>query len=150
VLLLWFVLYAFQAAGTIVLIVFMYTAASHARDLRLPARLTPIWAVFGWIVPVVNLWFPYWVLRDCLPPQETKQRNLLLRWWVLQILSYLFVFIVLIARWANPLLGALFIAGEAGYAFLQASSGTRAIARICKTHETLVSALVAPGPYQVR
>jgi hypothetical protein len=145
-----FVVDALQTASTIVLMVFMYNAASHARDLRLPARLTPVWGVLGWIVPVVNLWFPYWVLRDCLPPHETRGRNLALRWWLLQIFSFVPVAVVLIGRWANPLLGVLFIAGEVVYAVWQASSGSAAVDRICKSHEDLTSALVAPVVNQVR
>lgn len=141
---------ALQTAATVVLMVFMYNAASHARDLGLPARLTPVWAVLGWIVPVVNLWFPYWVLRDCLPPHETRGRDLALRWWLFQIFSFVPLVAVLIACWVNPLLGVVFIAGEVVYAVLQACSGCAAVDRICRSHEELTSALVAPGMNQVR
>lgn len=114
------------------------------------ARLSPVWAILGWIVPVVNIWFPYWVLRDCFPPHETNKRDLVLRWWLLQIFSFLIVMAVVIGRWVNPLVGALFIVVDAVYAVVHARSGSQAIARMCKWHEALTEALFAPDAGQVR
>jgi hypothetical protein len=37
--------------------------------------------VGSWFVPVVNYWFPYMALRDCLPPGHAH-RPWVLQWWV--------------------------------------------------------------------
>jgi hypothetical protein len=138
------VFYAFALAWNIVLIVFMYSAASHARDLGLPARLSPVWAVLGWIVPVVNLWFPYWVLRDCLPPRHAEHDDPALRFWLLFVFSFVLDVLVAIGRWVDPLLGALLLAAAAGYAVVEARAGSRALDRICESHEALTAALAQP------
>lgn len=74
-------------AAIIVLMVWTYRAAGHARALGLPARRSLGWGVAGWIVPVVNFWFPYQALRDCLPPPDRDTRRLVLRWWLLYVLG---------------------------------------------------------------
>jgi len=78
---------AVGVAAEILLIVWTYRAAVHARRLGLPARLSPVWAVLGWIIPVVDLWFPYWVLADCLAPGDRHRRAIVLRWWLLHLLG---------------------------------------------------------------
>jgi hypothetical protein len=138
---LYVVFSAFTLGWTIVLMVFLYSAATHARNLGLPARLTPIWAVLGWIVPVVNLWFPYWVLRDCLPSRSGESGDLALRYWLFYVFSFVIFFVVIIGRAINPLLGAILLAVSVGYAFLEGHTGSRALERINKSHKELTAQL---------
>ncbi len=35
----------------------------------------------SWFVPVVNYWFPYQAIRDCLAPED-PHRGLVLQWWL--------------------------------------------------------------------
>ena len=44
--------------------IWLYRAAGLARKAGLSARRDPVWAILGFIVPVVNFWFPYQVARD--------------------------------------------------------------------------------------
>jgi hypothetical protein len=37
--------------------------------------------VGSWFVPVINYWFPYQAVRDCLPPDD-PHRPLILQWWL--------------------------------------------------------------------
>jgi hypothetical protein len=120
--------------------VFMYNAATHARNLGLPARLSPVWAALGWIVPIVNLWFPYWVLRDCLPPRSAERDDLALRYWLLYVFSFVLLSLVIIGRAVNPLFGALVLAASLVYAVLEAHTGSSALERINKTHRELSAA----------
>jgi len=55
-------------------LVWQYRAASTARLLGLPAVHSAGLGVAGWFIPVVNLWFPYQALRDCLPPGHPDVR----------------------------------------------------------------------------
>lgn len=74
------------AVGTVAIVllaVWMYRAAVHARRLGLPARRSAVWAWLAWMIPVVNFWFPYQVIRDCLPPSDGDGRRRVLRWWLL-------------------------------------------------------------------
>jgi hypothetical protein len=51
-------------------LIWQHDAAKVARRLGYPARRSPGLGVGAWFIPVVNLWFPYQALRDCLPPQH--------------------------------------------------------------------------------
>ncbi|HEY3259409.1 MAG TPA: DUF4328 domain-containing protein, partial [Pseudonocardiaceae bacterium] len=63
------------------LIIWAHRCATTAAALRFPAQREPVWAVIGWIVPVVNFWFPYQSMRDCLPPDHPARPDVL-RWWL--------------------------------------------------------------------
>lgn len=52
----------------VLVLIWQYRAASTARLLSLPAAHSAGLGVGSWFIPVVNLWFPYQALRDCLPP----------------------------------------------------------------------------------
>jgi hypothetical protein len=58
-----------------------HRCATTAAALRIPAARAPFWAIVGWIVPVINLLFPYQSVRDCLPPDHPGRRDVLL-WWL--------------------------------------------------------------------
>src|SRR5699024_9712926 len=51
-------------------------------------RRSPHWAVLGWIVPVVNLWFPYQVVADASRGVGSRVRTFW-PWWLAWLgLSY--------------------------------------------------------------
>jgi len=55
-------------------------AAIAADKVGYPARRQPNWAFWGFIVPVVNLWFPYLSAVDCFAPGDPRRR-LAGHWW---------------------------------------------------------------------
>lgn len=63
----------------LLMLTWLFQVASVAQRLGLPARRSPGWA-YGYFVPVVNLWFPYQVARDCLPPGHPS-RSMVGWWW---------------------------------------------------------------------
>lgn len=70
----------------IVFLIWQYRAATTARALGYPARRSPALGAWSWIIPVVNLWFPYQAIRDLLPPGHAL-RHLVLRTWLCYICS---------------------------------------------------------------
>src|SRR5947209_5148729 len=66
--------------GLVAVIMWTMRAVNVARNLRYPAKRTPGWAVAGWLVPIVNLWFPYQAVRDCLAPDNPERRTVK-QWW---------------------------------------------------------------------
>lgn len=46
-----------------------------------PHRRSEVWAVLGWVVPVVSLWFPYQVVADALSSLRGRSKALLPVWW---------------------------------------------------------------------
>jgi hypothetical protein len=77
--------YLTQLAGllslalVIVRIVWLYRAAQTARDLGLAARRDPLPAAIGWIVPIINLWWPYQGVTDLFPAHQRPDRRI--AWW---------------------------------------------------------------------
>lgn len=59
----------------VVFLVWQHRAAGNARRLGYPARVSPGLGVGGWFIPVVNFWYPFWALRDCLPPDHPRRRG---------------------------------------------------------------------------
>jgi len=68
-------------AALVISLVWQHRAASAARALGLPGRLSPTWGVGSWFVPVIDLWFPYRALVDCLAPGDPNRR-VILRYWL--------------------------------------------------------------------
>ncbi|MEZ5171162.1 MAG: DUF4328 domain-containing protein [Acidimicrobiia bacterium] len=80
----------------IVFLVWFYRALTFAADAGLPAKRTPGWGVAGFIIPIVNFWFPYRSAVDALPAGHPALPHVL-RWWLLWIASSLLVIFVIVA-----------------------------------------------------
>jgi hypothetical protein len=70
----------------VVFLVWQFRAAKTARALGYPARRSPALGAWSWVIPVVNLWFPYQAMRDLLPPGHAV-RSLVLRTWLCYVLT---------------------------------------------------------------
>lgn len=68
------------AAVSVVFFIWQYNAASTARALGYRARVSPGLGVGSWFIPVVNLWFPYRALADCLPQHHPLRARALGAW----------------------------------------------------------------------
>lgn len=45
-----------------------------------PHRRSSMWTLLGWVVPIINLWFPYQVVADLVRAFDARVRGLLV-WW---------------------------------------------------------------------
>ncbi len=77
----YFILGLVAIAALILTLVWQHRAASAARALGYPSEYSPAWGVGSWFVPVVNLWFPYQAIRNCLPAGD-PHRRVVLQWWL--------------------------------------------------------------------
>ena len=78
----WFYLLGLVAiAAIVVTLIWQHRAASAARALGFPTTHSPGWGVGSWFVPVINFWFPYQAIRDCLPPDDPNRAHIL-QWWL--------------------------------------------------------------------
>jgi hypothetical protein len=83
----WFFLLGLVGAAAIVVtLIWQHRAASAARALGYPTTHSPGWGVGSWFVPIVNLWFPYQAIRDCLPPGDPNRAHIL-QWWLAYMLG---------------------------------------------------------------
>jgi hypothetical protein len=80
----------FMLAVEIFLMVWLYNAAKIGQRLGMRQRLSPGWAIGGFFVPVVNLWFPYWVAADLLPEGDPARPTVGWWWglWLAQIVPF--------------------------------------------------------------
>ncbi|MCW2527776.1 MAG: Protein of unknown function (DUF2510)/Domain of unknown function [Pseudonocardiales bacterium] len=86
-------------------------AATFARRAGLPARRDPMWAILGFIIPVVNFWYPYQVARDIFPAGHPGRR-LVAQWWTLWLaLPVVAVLLYVTAYFSTAVAVGLAIAG---------------------------------------
>jgi len=71
-------------AVQILFIVWCYKTTTVARELGIPARRSPVWAVGAWFIPVLNLWWPYQSVTDAVP-HDDPARGDVRGWWALWI-----------------------------------------------------------------
>ena len=70
-----------------------YQAARSGAALGLPQRREPGWALAGWLVPVINLWFPVQSVRRFVPDDALTPR--LWWWWAARIVETVLAWSVL-------------------------------------------------------
>jgi hypothetical protein len=87
---------AFSIALQVFRILWLHRAAITARELGFHLRREPIWSALGWIIPVVNFWFPYQGVTDLFPEHERPDRRIAW-WWASSIVAALVPFAALAA-----------------------------------------------------
>jgi hypothetical protein len=121
----------------VLLLMWQFRAAETARMLNLPARRSPALGVGSWFIPVVNLWFPYQAIRDCLPPDDPGRRTVVRMWAFLIATIVMDLAAAVTALVGSPIaivLAVVVLALAAGFAF-QAS---QAVVLIGEAHYRLM------------
>jgi hypothetical protein len=82
---------------SILFVVWFYRARINAERHGYPQRRARGWAFWGWIVPIVNLWFPFQIMGDIwragLPAEQRRETAWLpALWWTCWLLSGLGIF----------------------------------------------------------
>jgi hypothetical protein len=75
-----------------VFLVWLYHASRNAGQSGYPQRRSAGWAIGGWFVPVISLWFPYQVVADIWraaqpPERRTRTPWLVVAWWTCWLLA---------------------------------------------------------------
>lgn len=124
-------------AAQVVFIVWFAKAATNAERLALPHARSPIWAILGFFVPIVNFWFPYQVARDLIPPGDPRRR--IAAWWWGCYLGQVTVSIVcaVISFWDVPMAVLVAVFGCA-LPILTALKARELITAVSDSHSGLV------------
>lgn len=118
--------------------IWLYRAAKFARNAGLPARRDPVWAVLGFIIPIVNFWFPYQLAADSFAHGDPRRR-LAGWWWTWYLISIAFALAVAIASAFSTAAGVIVaVLGAAVYA-LSATYAWRMIAAVGAAHGELLA-----------
>ena len=124
-------------ASQILFIIWLYRAATLARRAGLPARRSTLWAWLGFLVPIVNFWFPYQVARDTVPAGDPARRTVRLWWtcWLLQGAGLIIIVVISYFSRSGALLTALVFCAVAG---LAASYGCTTVNAVLAAHRRML------------
>jgi hypothetical protein len=121
----------------ILFLMWFYKAATIARDAGLKASLRPGWAIGGFLVPIINLWFPYLVARDLFPRGHPAQR-IVMQWWICFILASLSYSVAVVAVFFSVPVAVVMASIAAGWIIASAVKGRQMIAEVGRVHADLV------------
>jgi hypothetical protein len=88
-----FLMLPLEIVGLVFLLTFQHRAATTAKALGIPQRLSPTFGVVGWFIPLGQLVLPWMAWRDLLPRTHPSRSTvtalwlLLLAWNVTSILA---------------------------------------------------------------
>jgi hypothetical protein len=124
-------------AVEVIFLIWFYKAATVAAQAGLPARRSPAWAVIGWIIPIVNFWFPYQSAIDMLPPGHPA-RHRVNRWWALYLTMSFSTLVPPLASLASTGVGLALALLVAVLAFAAAAAARSVIDEITRAHAELL------------
>ncbi len=119
-------------------LLWQHRAATTARRLGLPAVHSVGLGVGSWFIPVVNLWFPYQALRDCLPPDHPDRRTVG-RLWTCFIALIVVTPIADVLMWVGTPVALVFAAATVAFGVGFALSGIRTVRAVTAAHQRLVT-----------
>jgi hypothetical protein len=124
--------------AAILFLVWIYRAAQVARDAGLPARRSPGLVVLSFVIPIVNLWWPYQSTCDLLPEGHPVRQHVR-RWWALWLVTSLGGIGTFVAAFLGDVALAV-VAGATGVAALLAAVAARlVVAEIVDAHSRLIA-----------
>jgi hypothetical protein len=128
---------ALLAAGVLFLIWF-YRAAALAASSGLPARRSPALATVSFIIPILNLWWPYQSTCDLLP-QDHPGRPAVRRWWLLWIGFYVASLAIMVTAFQNEIALSITTGVAFVLALLAAIAGRVVVAEVMDAHDQLLA-----------
>jgi len=128
----------------VLLMLWSHRVATIGRNLHYPARRSPVWAAAGWLLPIVNIWFPYRSIRDSLAPGNPDQ-HLVGRWWGCYIASTYWVIPVFAVGVASPALALAIALPGVVTALLSARFGFSVVDAVLADHTAGIGRALGPG-----
>ncbi len=122
----------------VLVLIWQYRAATTARLCNLPAARSPGLGVGSWFIPVVNFWFPYQALRDCLPPGHADRR-VVNRMWACFISVLIVNTVTEVLAWTGNRAGFAFAAIALALGVGFALYGVRTVRSITASHRQLLT-----------
>jgi hypothetical protein len=121
----------------VLFLVWFHRAANTGWSSGMPARRGPMLATLSFLIPIINLWWPYQSTLDMVPADD-PQRGVIRRWWALWLLGTLCgVSIYPVAAIATET-AARVVAGVGAVVIIAAAFAARAMVEyVTTTHEQL-------------
>jgi hypothetical protein len=134
----------FQLAGVVVLavavlfLIWFYRAAVLAVASGLHARRSPLLATFSFIIPVLNVWWPYQSTLDLLP-ESHPGRAVVRRWWSLCVGFWIGFFATFAAAFQPVVVLAITTGVTVVLALLAAVAARSVVAEVMDAHDSLLA-----------
>ena len=130
-------------AVSVLFLLWFYRAASTGWASGLPARRSPMLSTLSFIIPVLNLWWPYQAAMDMVPAGD-ERRVVIQRWWALWLFATLCGLLIYPAQAIFDATAARVVAGVGAAAMVGAAFAARAVVQyVTATHEQLDQAAAA-------
>ena len=130
---------AVGVVASVLFLIWFVRSATNARALGLPARRSPAAGVAGFMLPVVNLWWPYQSTRDLFPERHSA-RPLVLRWFLLWVVGGIVgSAVLLVAVFVDSWVGWVMLAVPVVLTTLAALDARSVIAEAVAAHAELRS-----------
>lgn len=125
-------------AVSVLFLLWFHRAASTGWSSGLPARRSPLLSTLSFIIPVLNLWWPYQAAMDMVPAGDDR-RVVIQRWWALWLFATLCGLLIYPAQAIFDETAARVVAGVGAVAMVSAAFAARAVVQyVTATHEQLV------------
>ncbi|MGZ8734551.1 MAG: DUF2510 domain-containing protein [Acidimicrobiia bacterium] len=122
----------------VLLILWLYRAGATARAAGLPLRRDPGLGAVSFIIPILQLWWPYRAARDAVGP-DPRAQNLVVRWWTAWIASAVGGLIVFGAAFLPEIFSFVAVALVAAISVVAALTGRAVVNAMLATHESLAN-----------
>ncbi len=123
----------------VLLILWLYRAGATARAAGIPLRRDPGLGAVSFIIPILQLWWPYRATRDAVGADERAQ-SLVVRWWIAWLASSLGGILVFAAAFLPEAFSYLAVAIVGGISVVAALAGRAVVSAMLASHESLVEA----------
>jgi len=125
--------------GVLVLrILWLYRAALTARALGLDARREPLHAAIGWLIPILNYWWPYQGMTDLFPEGHRPDRRIAW-WWGMSIASGLGLFVVIAVPFVSTGVAVVLVVVALAPALVAAALEVGLVSEAVAAHDDLLN-----------
>ena len=128
---------ALSLGAQVLFMIWLYRAATVAQRVGLPARRATMWAWLGFLVPVVNLWFPYQVAADATPAGDPARRRVTW-WWTCWIAQMFITFPIAVTSYFSRPVAVLLAVGFSAVPVAAAVQGRAVVAATVVAHRRML------------
>jgi hypothetical protein len=128
-----------EVLGLVLTLAFQHRAATAAKAVGLPQRLSPTFGVVGWFIPFAGMVLPWIAWRDLLPPTH-PERPKVTAIWLLALGSGLTTVLSVILTASSITLAALFAAVSVIAAILALRQAPGVVHAVLEAHRSSTQA----------
>jgi len=131
-----------SVAGLAVLVLrvlWLYRAATVARALGFDPRREPLHSAIGWLIPILNYWWPYQGMTDLFPEGQRPDRRIAW-WWGMSIASGLSLFVVVAVPFVSAGVAVALVVVALVPALVAAALEVGLVSEAVAVHERLLQA----------